>query len=74
MNIYAVSLAMHGLGAQVRNEFYKFHLQPLHVSTLTVHPHKVPYTCDATRKFLSIIRTRGERMEIEWAKDVSDNE
>jgi len=46
-NYSAVSLAMHGLWAQVRNEFYKFHLQPLHVSTLIVHPHEVPYIHDA---------------------------
>jgi hypothetical protein len=28
----------------------------------------------ATRKFLSVVHTCGERMEIEWAKDVSANE
>jgi len=48
------------VGKQVRN--------PANEKILEIHNGSV-----ATRKFLSLIHTCGERMENDWAKDISDN-
>jgi hypothetical protein len=33
--------------SKIRNEIYRFRLHPLHVSTIIIHPQKVPYISGA---------------------------
>jgi hypothetical protein len=64
-NLCRFTVQTAGTGGRVGKRLRK----PVNEKMFVIHNGSV-----ATRKFLSLTHTCGERMAIEWAKDISDNE